>query len=85
MTYSWYDFLGNVGVILILLSYLLLQMNKIKSQSVYYSLMNAAGALLVLVSLYYNFNLSAFIIEFFWLLISCFGLWQAISIKKQAS
>ena len=85
MTYSWYDFLGNVGVILILLSYLLLQMNKIKSQSVYYSLMNAAGALLVLVSLYYNFNLSAFIVEFFWLLISFYGLWQAISIKKQAS
>ena len=85
MTYTWYDFLGNVGVILILLSYLLLQMNKIKSQSVYYSLMNAAGALLVLVSLYYNFNLSAFIVEFFWLLISFYGLWQAISIKKQAS
>ena len=63
MTYSWYDFLGNVGVLLILLSYLLLQMKKIKSQSMYYSLMNAAGALLILVSLYFNFNLSAFVME----------------------
>ncbi len=85
MTYSWYDFLGNVGVLLILLSYLLLQMKKIKSQSMYYSLMNAAGALLILVSLYYNFNLSAFVMEIFWLLISLYGLWQSRSVKTQAS
>ena len=81
MTYSWYDFLGNVGVLLILLSYLLLQMKKIKSQSMYYSLMNATGALLILVSLYYNFNLSAFVMEIFWLLISLYGLWQSRSVK----
>ena len=85
MTYTWYDFLGNIGVILILLSYLLLQINKIKSQSMYYSLMNAIGAFLILVSLYYNFNLSAFIMEFFWLLISLYGLWQLRSVKKQAT
>ena len=81
MTYSWYDFLGNVGVLLILLSYLLLQMKKIKSQSMYYSLMNAAGALLILVSLCFNFNLSAFVMEIFWLLISLYGLWQSRSVK----
>ena len=85
MTYSWYDFLGNVGVLLILLSYLLLQMKKIKSQSMYYSLMNATGALLILVSLYYNFNLSAFVMEIFWLLISLYGLWQSRTVKTQAS
>ena len=85
MTYSWYDFLGNVGVILILLSYLLLQMNKINSQSTYYSLMNATGALLILVSLYYNFNLSAFIMELCWLLISLYGLWQSRSVKAPVS
>ena len=85
MTYSWYDFLGNVGVLLILLSYLLLQMKKIKSQSMYYSLMNATGALLILVSLYYNFNLSAFVMEIFWLLISLYGLWQSRSVKTEAS
>ena len=85
MTYSWYDFLGNVGVLLILLSYLLLQMKKIKSQSMYYSLMNAAGALLILVSLYFNFNLSAFVMEIFWLLISLYGLWQSRSVKTQTS
>ena len=85
MTYSWYDFLGNVGVLLILLSYLLLQMKKIKSQSMYYSLMNAVGALFILVSLYFNFNLSAFVMEIFWLLISLYGLWQSRSVKTQAS
>ena len=85
MTYSWYDFLGNIGVLLILLSYLLLQMKRIKSQSMYYSLMNATGALLILVSLCYNFNLSAFVMEIFWLLISLYGLWQSRSVKTEAS
>ena len=85
MTYSWYDFLGNLGVLLILPSYLLLQMKKIKSQSMYYSLMNAVGALFILVSLYFNFNLSAFVMEIFWLLISLYGLWQSRSVKTQAS
>jgi hypothetical protein len=32
------------------------------------------GALLVVVSLLYRFNLSAFLVEIFWLLISIYGL-----------
>ncbi len=82
MTYTWYDFLGNVGVFLILWTYLLLQMEKISSRSFVYSLTNAAGALLVLISLCFQFNLSAFIIEFFWLIISLYGLSQS-RLEKQ--
>ncbi len=74
MTYAWYDFMGNLGVFFILASYLLLQMGRLESKSFIYSLNNAIGALLILVSLYFEFNLSAFIVEFFWLLISLYGL-----------
>jgi hypothetical protein len=74
MTYAWHDFLGNLGVFLILVTYLLLQMERLEAKSLVYSLNNAIGALLVLISLYFKFNLSAFIIEFFWLLISLYGL-----------
>jgi Ca2+-dependent lipid-binding protein len=74
MGYTWYDFLGNVGVFLLLAAYLLLQLNKINSNQISYSLMNAIGAALILVSLIFEFNLSAFAIEFFWLLISLVGI-----------
>lgn len=83
MAYTWYDFIGNVGVILIVTSYLLLQLGKVSSKSLVYSLNNVIGALLILVSLYFNFNLSAFIIEFFWLLISLYGLWNIRGVNKK--
>jgi len=74
MRYAWYDFAGNVGVGLMVLGYLLLQAEKIRSSDLSYSLMNGAGALLVVVSLLYRFNLSAFLVEGFWFLISVYGL-----------
>jgi len=52
----------------------LLQTEKIKSECLLYSLLNASGASLIIVSLIYNFNFSAFIVEFFWVLISLYGI-----------
>jgi hypothetical protein len=74
MQYAWYDFLGNIGVALMVLGYLLLQAEKIRSSDLSYSLMNGLGALLVVISLLYRFNLSAFLVEAFWFLISVYGL-----------
>lgn len=72
--YHWYDFVGNIGVFLILLAYLLLQLNRIAHNSKMYCLLNCFGALLILVSLCFEFNLSAFTIELFWLISSLYGL-----------
>ena len=76
--YEWHDFLGNLGVILIVGSYLWLQLGRISGQSAAYSLVNAVGAALVLISLYFEFNLSAVLVEFFWLVISLLGLFLGI-------
>jgi hypothetical protein len=76
MRYSFTDFLGNVGVVLIIIDYLLLQLNRVSSNSLSYSLLNAAGASLIIISLLFNFNLSAFIMEAIWVLISLFGLYR---------
>jgi len=84
MGYTWYDFVGNVGVFLLLAAYLLLQLNKITSNQISYSLMNAVGAILILVSLIFEFNLSAFAIEFFWLLISIVGIIDYLRSKKRS-
>lgn len=78
MDYLWSDLVGNIGVFLILLSYVLLQLEKLQSTQLIYSVLNAAGAVLVLVSLAFTFNLSSFIIEIFWLMISIFGLVKAL-------
>jgi len=74
MGYTWYDFVGNVGVFLLLAAYLLLQLNKLSSNQISYSILNGLGAILIIVSLIFEFNLSAFAIEFFWLLISLVGI-----------
>ena len=74
MQYGWYDFVGSIGVGVIILAYIALQSGKIKSETLLYSVLNALGASLIIISLFYNFNFSAFVVEFFWLLISIFGI-----------
>ena len=74
MTYGWHDLLGIIGVVLILATYMLLQLEKLSATSFLYSAVNGLGASLILVSLIYEFNLSAFTIEAFWLLISIYGI-----------
>ena len=71
---QWPDALGLLGVVLILLAYFLLQAGRMGGHSLTYQLMNASGALLVLVSLLYAFNLSAFLMELAWLAVSIYGI-----------
>jgi hypothetical protein len=80
----WYDVLGLVGVALILLAYLLLQLRRIDPAGPAFSAANAAGAALVLLSLYYDFNLPAAVVEGAWLLISLYGLGQAWQRSRRA-
>jgi hypothetical protein len=84
MNYQWYDVIGNIGVLIILVCYLLLQLNKLASSELSFSVFNGLGALLILISLTYEFNLSAFIIELFWLLISLFGVTTYL-LKRRAT
>lgn len=82
MNYAWYDLVGNIGVALILISYLLLQMNKWSSEAISYSIVNALGALFILISLYFDFNLSAVIVEFAWFIISLYGVFRGFQKKS---
>jgi len=47
MQYAWYDFIGSIGVGLIILTYFLLQLERIKSESLIYSVLNGLGAGLI--------------------------------------
>ena len=74
MTFGLLDIVGVAGVILLVITYLLLQINKLPSSGLLYSLLNAIGASLIILSLLDNFNLSAFLMEAFWVLISLIGV-----------
>ncbi len=81
MTFAWYDIIGTLGTAVIIITYVLLQVGRVRSEQLVYSLLNAAGATMILVSLYFNFNFPAFVVEFFWLLISLFGIGRYLSRK----
>lgn len=85
MKYGLLDLIGNVGVVVLMIAYLMLQVNKLRSDGLAYSLLNAAGACLIVLSLLVNFNLSAFIMEVFWVLISCVGIYRYFRLKSLRS
>lgn len=74
MTVELHDIAGTAGVILIVTCYFLLQIGRMRNDSLAFSAGNAAGAVLIIVSLLFEFNASAFLIEVFWLLISLVGI-----------
>ena len=84
MNLGAFDLVGFIGVLLIIVAYLLLQLDKLSSLSLSYSLLNAAGALLIIASLIFRFNLSAFLVEVFWFLISLFGLTKSLIARKRS-
>ena len=78
MTYHWSDLVGNLGVAAIILAYLGLQLGRLDGRGLTFSVLNAGGAAFILVSLAHDFNLSAFIIEVFWIAISMIGIVRAL-------
>ena len=74
LTMRWYDWAGLLGVAMTLVAFYLLQAGRLRGDGLTYQLLNAFGAFAVLLSLLYAFNLSAFVLEGLWLLISIYGI-----------
>lgn len=70
--------LGAIGVVLILLSYWMLQNDRFTRDLLGYSIMNMIGAILVIVSLFFSWNTSAMIIEIAWVFMSLFAIIKAL-------
>ena len=73
MDYELHDVIGNLGVFLIVGTYLLVQLGRMSATRLPYIVLNGLGALFILFSLYFDFNMSAFLVEITWLLISLLG------------
>jgi len=68
------DIIGLTGVALLIVTYALLQLDKIDPKGFWYSFNNLMVAILVTVSLVYTPNLASIVIEIFWFLISLYGV-----------
>lgn len=68
------DVVGLVGVFLLLIAYFFLQSGRLSQASGAYSILNAGGSGMILVSLYFDFNLASALVEGAWFVISLYGL-----------
>ena len=80
MTFA--DFVGVMGAATIVVAYFLLQTGRIDARSIVFSAANGLGAAAILFSLVFDFNLSAFAIEAFWLAISIYGIVRAVRRRR---
>jgi hypothetical protein len=74
---EFHDILGTTGVGFIVVMYVMLQTERIDPRRIAFSIFNAVGSILILISLAYEFNFSAVLIEGVWLIVSVYGLWRA--------
>lgn len=77
--------IGLAGAALIVIAYLLLQSGRLESRSLSYSIVNGLGACGIIYSLFFEFNLSAFVIESFWLAISLYGVFRTLGHRNRTS
>lgn len=76
------DILGVVGVGLILIAYAGATSGRLDPKKAPALGLNLVGALLILWSLYFDFNLSAVLMEGAWALVALFGLARLVFGKK---
>lgn len=79
------DFIGLSGVALLVITYALLQLDRIDPKGFWYSFNNLLVAILVTVSLIYTPNLASIVIEIFWFLISLYGVVQYFKRKNNGT
>jgi len=71
------DIIGSIGVFFVVTAYFLLQINKLNTKNISFSILNAIGSLMILYSLFDNWNLASVMIESFWILISFIGIYNS--------
>ena len=85
MNLQWFDWVGILGPLMTLGAFFLLQAGKIHGNRLAYQLLNLVGAACVLVSLLGKFNISVFLLEATWVVISIYGIVRTFRKGTQAS
>ena len=79
------DLIGFSGVALLIITYAMLQLDKIDPKGFWYSFNNLIVAILVTVSLIYTMNIASMVIEVFWFIISLYGLYAYYTRTKKVT
>ncbi|MEN8148070.1 MAG: hypothetical protein ABFR02_10700 [Campylobacterota bacterium] len=77
------DIIGTLGVAVIVITYFLLQVERMRSDDLLYSLLNIIGSVMILFSILKNWNFASFLIEIFWILISLIGVYKFVKRRKK--
>ncbi len=75
------DWIGSVGVMLLLIAFVLILINKLSKDSITYLLMNFAGSALAAIASYLLQYIPFIILELAWMSASLFGLWKFYKVK----
>jgi hypothetical protein len=70
------DAVGMLGTAMVLVAFYMQQLGYADHKGLSYNLMNFLGALFLLFSLYFSFNLASVVMEVFWMVASLIGLWK---------
>lgn len=73
-----YDAIGLIGVTLSVYSYARIQWQRDYAKRLSYSLLNLMASILLTISLLYKWNLSSFVINAVWGIISCYGVYRCL-------
>lgn len=76
------DIIGLIGVVMVLIAFYLLNTHKVMVLDMSYQLLNFVGAVLILISLFYSWNLASVLIEIAWILISLLGIYRSMKHKS---
>jgi len=79
---AWYDWVGLLGTVTILLGFFLLQAGRLAGTGLIYQLLNLFGAAGILVSLIGKFNLAVFLLEAAWMAVSLYGIVRSFKQKR---
>jgi len=79
------DIVGITGVFIIIIAYILMQIDRMDPKGFLFSLLNTLGAICILISLLYAWNLASFVMEVIWLTLSLYGTLKAYKNNKNIS
>ena len=78
------DLIGFSGVALLIVTYAMLQLDKIDPKGFWYSFNNMIVAILVTFSLLVTMNKASMVIEVFWFIISVYGIVMYFKRKNES-
>ena len=82
MPIALYDLAGLAGAAIVAVAYFANQQRWLRSDDWRFPSANLAGASLILISLYFEWNFPSVVIELFWAMISLWGIVKSVAERR---